>query len=155
MISRKMIITIYDYSYYLVTQQIEGISHQDSLTQPLLGGNCLNWILGHIITSRCNILAMLDVAPVWDFSRCRPYIPGSDPIKSGDEVEDLNNMVVDLEKTQELLLEAIQLLTEDKLLDISEDQTIAEQLAGYGVHEAYHAGELTLLRQTILAENDG
>ena len=48
MIGRKMLITRYDYSYFLVTQQIEGITHQNSMEQPLQGGNSLNRILEHI-----------------------------------------------------------------------------------------------------------
>jgi hypothetical protein len=56
MTSPKMLITIYDYSHFLVSQGIEDISHQDSLAALPGGGNPANWILGHIITSRCNIL---------------------------------------------------------------------------------------------------
>ena len=41
-------------------------------------------------------------------------------------------------------LKAIRDIAEEKLLEINEDQTIGEQLAGYGVHEAYHAGQIEI-----------
>jgi len=154
MISQKMLITMYEYSYFLITGQIEGISHQDSLLQPPGSCNPANWILGHIITSRCNVLAMLGLPPVWDFSRCKPFIPGSDPYQSNNAVEDFELMKGDLEKTQELLLAEIQQITKEKLLKISEDQTIGEQLASYGIHEAFHAGELAIIRQTFQEKED-
>ena len=152
MISRKMLITMYDYSYYLITQQTEGISHPESLVSPAGGGNSLNWILGHIITSRCNVLAMLKLSPVWDFSRCRPYIPGSDPIPGPEEIINFESMLIDLDQTQELLMNAIARITGHQLLELIEDQSMGEQLAGYGIHEAYHAGQIEILKQNLQLE---
>ena len=80
MLSQKMLITIYEYSYFLANQGIESLTHQDSLIVPPGGDNPANWILGHIITSRSNVLAMLKIDPPWDFQRCKPYLPDSIPL---------------------------------------------------------------------------
>ena len=149
MTSRKMLITMYEYSYFLVGQNIKEINHQDSLISTPGSSNAANWILGHIITSRCNVLAMLKIDPPWDFQRCKPYIPDSEPIKDGDEVEDFVIMKEDLEKTQDLLLEAIRTLTDQALEEKRGDNSLGEELAGYAVHEAYHAGGLGMIKQQL------
>jgi hypothetical protein len=149
MISRKMLITMFDYSYFLVNQSIQGITHQESLLQAPGGGNPVNWILGHIITSRCNVLAMLKVDPPWDFSRCKPYVPDSKPIAPGDLVENFEIMKTDLEKTQEVLLEVIQKLNKENLEEKAGEGNLGEELAGYEVHEAYHAGQIEILKQIL------
>ena len=58
-------------------------------------------------------------------------------------------MKTDREKTQELLIAENQQITEKKLLEISEEHTIGEQLASYGIHEAYHAGQLEIIKQQL------
>ena len=59
MVGRKMLLTSYQYSYYLITEAIQDLDHQQSLVKPPGGDNPTNWILGHILTSRGNIQAML------------------------------------------------------------------------------------------------
>ena len=149
MISQKMILTMYDYSFYLVGEGLEGINHQDSLLTPPGGGNPANWILGHIITSRCNVLAALKIDPPWDFNSCKPYIPDSEPPAPGDDVEDFETMKTDLEKTQELLLKAFQNLSNEELEEKTGENSLGEDLAGYAIHEAYHAGELSEIKRLL------
>jgi hypothetical protein len=149
MISQKMLLTMYEYSYFLVNQGIGDITREESLFVPEGISNPANWILGHIITSRCNVLAMLKVDPPWDFQKCKPYIPDSKPLTSEDDVENFESMKKDLEKSHNLLIEAINNITENKLGEQNGDNTIAEDLAGYAIHEANHAGELALLEKIL------
>lgn len=136
---------MYEYSYDLTSQQVGDIDHQKSLLIPPDGGNPANWILGHIITSRCNVLAMLKIDPPWDFERCEPYLPESKPLSPGDKVEDFLEMKIVYEKTQFKLVDAFQELTKEHLEEPLGDKTLGEELAGYAIHEAYHAGELAIL----------
>ena len=82
---------------------LEGITPEQAQLTVSGKGNPVNWILGHIITSRCNLLAMLDIDPPWDFERCKPYLPDSEPLSIGDEVEDFNVMKDFLDETQRLI----------------------------------------------------
>lgn len=149
MITQKMLKILYTDTYSLVTQQLEGIKHQESMYQPPHGGNCMNWILGHIIVARCNFLMMLDFPSIWDMARCRRFIPGSDPITAGNDTILFETMVEDLDKTQEQLLAALDQVSSYKLQEFSDEKTIGEHLAFYNTHEAYHAGQLEILRQVI------
>ena len=101
MISRKMLITMYEYSFFLVGQSIKEINHQDSLITTPGSPNPANWILGHIMVSRCNVLAMLKIEPPWDFDRQakdNPFFaqvwyadhdPGEDNFYSEESIHDI------------------------------------------------------------------
>ena len=139
---------MYEYSYFLVSQSIEGIDHQGSLISPPGGDNPANWILGHVITSRCNILAMLKINSPWDYQRCKPYLPESKPLSLVDEVEDFEEMKAVLDETQSMLISAIREITNELLSEIAGENSLGEELAGYAIHEAYHAGEMAILNNT-------
>ena len=44
----------------LLNRQAAGLSQADSLLQPPVRGNCLNWVLGHLVDNRNTILALVD-----------------------------------------------------------------------------------------------
>ena len=133
----------------LIKQRIEGIEHPESIYQPPFGGNCANWILGHIIVARCNFLMMLSIPSIWDMAQCRRYIPGSDPITGANGAVSFETLCVDLDNTQEQLLAALDQVSREKLQEFSGEKTIEEHLAFYSSHEAYHAGQLEILRQML------
>ena len=149
MISQKMSLAMYEYSYFLVSEGIKELNHKKSMLFPPGGSNPANWILGHIMASRCNVLAMLKTDPPWDFSRCSPYIPDSKPLSPGDEVEDFETMKKAFENTQEHLLGAIRKLTAAELEEKNGENSLGESLAGYGIHEAFHAGELAVISNLL------
>ena len=141
---------LYEDSYALVKNQIEGISEGESLFQPPWGGNCVNWILGHLIVARCNILKMLDAPSVWEMEVCRHYVPGSDPVTGADDSVPIGKMQTDLDRTQETLLAALAQASEESLQVVSGERTIGEHLLLYNVHEAYHGGQLEILRHMLV-----
>lgn len=145
MIGSKMLLTAYQYSYFLMTEAIQELDHQESLLKPPGGDNPANWILGHILTSRSNIQAMLGLEPIWNKDRCTPYLPDSEPLTPQSQVEDFKVMIADLTSTQEGLLMSIEELTEEQLAELNGENSLGENLAGYAIHEAYHAGELATI----------
>ena len=118
MISPQMLKNLYEDSYALVKPQIEGIKHQESIYQPPFGGNCVNWILGHIIAARCNFMMMLDIPSIWDMAQCSLFIPGSDPITRANDMILFETLFVDLDNTQEQLLIALDQVSREKFQEI-------------------------------------
>lgn len=149
MISNQMLLSMYAYSFDLVLQAARGLTHLKSLAQPYPGGNPANWVLGHILTSRCNLLAMLELDPPWDFARCRPYLPDAELPTEDGGLEDLGTILADLEMSQGLFLNALRELQPEELHEIRGENSLAEELASYAVHEAYHAGELALIQELL------
>lgn len=62
---------LYGQTYDVIRRQTAGLTHEDSLLQPSHGGNCLNWVVGHITIARANILALLGEQPAWDWRASR------------------------------------------------------------------------------------
>ena len=52
--NKEMIHDLYKTNHWVVTNQTDDLTHDDSLLQLPFRGNCLNWILGHILVSRHN-----------------------------------------------------------------------------------------------------
>ena len=136
-------------SYTSVKQQVQGISHSASVQQPPFEGNSINWILGHLVVSRCNFLMLLDMPSIWSMAQCRRFMPGSPPITGEADSVPLTSLLADYERTQEQLLECLARLTAADLEEIKGDQTLAETMVFYQAHESYHAGQLELLRQVL------
>lgn len=71
----------YDLSARAIRVNLEGISEEEALIQPPSGGNCVNWILGHVISSREQVLHYLGEAELWEEDLARRYSRGSEPIR--------------------------------------------------------------------------
>lgn len=150
MIGKKILLTAYDYSYDLVERATEGLTHQSSIIKPPGSDNPANWILGHILASRCNVQALLGLTPTWDLQRCKPYLPDSAPLDPQGQVENLSAITAGLESTQEDLLRILEDLKEEDLMERKGENSLGENLAGYAIHEAFHAGELAMIRTWLI-----
>jgi hypothetical protein len=67
----------------MLLQQVEGLNHADSLMQPQPGGNCLNWVMGHLVGNLQIILDVLDAPHPADVPDYKRYGYGSAPV-TGD-----------------------------------------------------------------------
>ncbi len=50
--------------HWVVKQNVDGLTQEESLIQPQPGGNCLNWNVGHLLCVYDQILPMLGQTPV-------------------------------------------------------------------------------------------
>jgi uncharacterized damage-inducible protein DinB len=105
-------------------------------------------VLGHIIVSRSRALAMLGAEPVWSKEQSAAYAQESEPI-TDEEAYPLNQLVADLDTSQERLAEALAKSTMEDLDEKKEgqDRCLGERLSFIYWHEAYHTGQTELLRQ--------
>ena len=129
--------------------QVDGLSHGDSLIQPPDGGNCLNWLLGHIIVSRSTSLKLLGLELLAGDADYDRYNRNSDPLTQAEQALPLTRMLVDFGETQTRMLARLAELGEDDLAAIppGQERTVAEQLSFLSWHETYHVGQLEQLRR--------
>jgi hypothetical protein len=135
----------------ILLKQTNGLTHQESLLQPQPGGNCLNWVLGHLVINLLDILKILGGVAPSGIPDLAHYGYGSTPI-CGDEPG-----VIELP----VLIDAYALLTKtitDRMAQMTEadfDQQIefwqGHSRRGYVAffyffHNTYHIGQLELLR---------
>jgi len=79
-------------SYAVIKANVGEITHEESLKQPAPAGNCVNWVLGHVVAVRSGFLRALGGEPVWDDTACQRYRRHGPPIRSADEARPLEEI---------------------------------------------------------------
>ena len=152
----------YQRTGWIISKQAEGLSHADSLLQLPFRGNCMNWVLGHILNSRERVLQSLDDAGLLDESYQTRYRRGSEPVnEESQDILPLESLLESLlEKLTESQTRIISALTKmepaalERLVPVAQQsELLGERLASLHWHETYHTGQLEILRQ-LAGTND-
>jgi hypothetical protein len=140
---------------WLIGRHTEGISHEESMLQPPFPANCMNWILGHIISRRNSALEVLGQPPLWDAETARIYHSGSPALTDPEGARDFLQLLEDLQAAQARIAGALKIISEASLARVVETdrgaKPVWEHLADFHWHETYHLGQLDILRTMILA----
>lgn len=141
----------------VIARQAAGLTHADSLLQPPVRGNCLNWVLGHIAIHRDYILEALGEEKILGAAPIARYDRGSAPIL-GEEagVLPLDTLLAAIDEAQKHIAAALARATADSLAreaPKSEPATVARQVFFLYWHETYHTGQTEFLRQ-LAGTND-
>lgn len=148
----ELLITQVKFNAYTLKVNADGITHDESLQAPAGGGNCFNWVAGHVVSARNTILKLLGHEPVWSTERAEPYRRGSEPLATADALP-LEDIFADCGAAQKTIVAALEALGDDALAApspapvFSDDETLGASLAGLVFHESYHMGQLGLLRR--------
>jgi len=140
---------LFDFNYAAMTRNLAGFTHADSLIVPPGGANPANWVLGHILGNRSFILTLVREQPLWSDADDEPYNRGSkglDPAMA----RPLESLIADLATTQERIQRGLEKVDPDELdVKHAEDakRPRGAQLHFMHFHEAYHAGQLGILRR--------
>ena len=150
MLIKKLTLQPYETNNRVIKMQSEGLTHEDSLIQLPFRGNCLNWVVGHMVASRDSVLKRVGQEPVWSAEVGGRYQYDSEPIVSAEDAGIINydDILVALETGLERLKEAVEELSEAQLNEANEKgQTLAEYIGFMGWHGGYHTGQTEYLRQ--------
>lgn len=136
-----------------IDRNLEGITEEESLCHPDTGGNCLNWVLGHIVATRHGALRLLGVEGVWSAAEIDRYRRGSQPVNAVVEAKPWEELKVGERRTRQMLAEALKCATPETLGTEVEEKTfgatIGANLLALQWHEGYHAGQLGVLRRVV------
>lgn len=146
---RRTLATLYDYNLKVIEMNLEGISSERSLVQPQPGGNCINWVLGHIVATRNQIMELIGEDPVWSDELAVIYRRGSSPLTDTRAAVPLEKMLNDLRASQEKTLKKLPEVPVEEPEKSAGEQTKYNRLAFLQFHETYHAGQLGLLRRLM------
>jgi hypothetical protein len=152
MINSEQLVNAFAVNLNIIKGQTEGLTHQDSLLQPPVRGNCLNWVLGHIAVNRNRTLQVLAQDPVLTEAEATRYITDSEPVTENDKgVLTLEKLLETLERAQAGITSGLAHATPaDLATEIKVGQrmmTVGQRLFGLYFHETYHTGQTELLRQ--------
>jgi uncharacterized damage-inducible protein DinB len=141
---------------FALHRNIDGISQEQSMGSPDAGGNCLNWVLGHILTARNAWLGLVGEEPVWKDPASSLYQRGSAPLTDAAAAVPFTELVAAFDAAQQPLLAGLARLTPERLAEPAPfsprkdpNETIASLVASLAFHEAYHIGQTGILRRVI------
>ncbi len=140
---------LYEAGHRVARQNLRDISHEESLKPPPGGGNCINWVLGHLVATRQVVLRLAGGEAWWDEERSRTYSAGDDGRWSPDRALPLEVLIADYDRSQDLLARTLPALSAEALAAPGLLGTVGDTLAFLQFHEGYHAGQLGILRRVL------
>lgn len=135
---------------------LAGLDHHASLCQPPVEGNCINWILGHIVCYRNYAMTICGLTPVLPAAAAQRYARDSAPVTAAAaDVVDFAHLLAAYERAHEQLLAYLAQVDEATLGEVVTAAGFTlprgELLTSFMRHESYHAGQFELLRALALA----
>ena len=137
-----------DFSNRSLGMNLEGVTHEESLVHPASGGNCINWVVGHVLVHRDMMLGLLGRPALLDAATTARYTRGSEPIlPDSDGVQTLDVLKAGLEESYHQLRAAVSSADEAAFAAPSGKGTMGDSLIFLLGHEWYHGGQVGLLRR--------
>lgn len=136
------LVTFLNYNHYSVNKNLEGITHEESLISPQAGGNCINMVLGHIVITRDTLLETFGFEGICNEKMGKMYAQGAPPLEAEDAV-DINELLRRYNDSQEKITNVL------PQQDLGGEEEKIKNLLGLAFHEAYHAGQIGILRRVI------
>jgi uncharacterized damage-inducible protein DinB len=145
----------FQFNQMTLTRLLSDVSADESLRQVGPDGKCLNWIVGHIIYARGELLGVLGAEPDWFKSLMAVYGEkgvGTFTIETASPLSDLQSL---RDQSLELLSQTLTKIGAalsapcDELPHVSQGGTVADRVGSYVCHEAYHAGQIGLMRRLL------
>ena len=150
MTRQEMLARQFGIVYDIIERNVEGMTHEQSLARPAVGGNCANWILGHLVNVHNGLMQVLGEDPVWESDQLARA--GFDPIESPESAIDWDPLRDRFLGSRERCLAAVRALTDDALAEelpapFGGTTSRAGLLTTLAFHQTYHAGQLALARR--------
>ncbi len=137
---------IYNINYFAFQKNIAGITHQESMIQPHESTSSINWIMGHLVLVRDEVLKLLQEEILCDEGCREIYGAGTAGLVDVRAAIDLPELVNAFQHSQEIINEKLQLFEKETPRNVDE---LMVQLAGFGFHDAYHIGQLGYIRRLL------
>jgi uncharacterized damage-inducible protein DinB len=141
-------------THQVVRLNVQGVTHKESLTRPTPGGNCLNWVLGHLLGVYNDVLPRVGQKPVMDKDVLKRYARGTPPIEDPTEALDVQELLTGWDEATKRMDAGLAGLTAEDLARPvpnspggNPNETVRSLLATVLFHQAYHAGQTGILRR--------
>jgi len=132
---------------------VDGVSHEESVLQLPFEHNCMNWILGHIVTNRSHVLETVDVAHDWQGTVRALYQTGKPPVTPESESIQFDTLLGYLDESVKLLKGALENVSESYLEESHSnyrgEKSRYTHLTSFHWHETFHIGQLEILQAFI------
>ncbi len=135
----------------LVTKGLEGLSDDEAWHQMEGKANPIAWVVGHVTETRGQLLGLLG-AP-WDPGWGNRFKRGSERVDRA-AYPSVSAIGAKFAETHEAMRAAFGSLTPERLasptpVSFAGAQTVADLLAFFAFHEAYHIGQVGFIRKNL------
>lgn len=142
------------FAQMILLKNLEDITPEQSLVEPAGGGNCLNWVVGHICHARNGMVQLLRGAGHLPDEALGIYRNG-DSFSRGKAIG-LGMLVTHHAAMQQQVVDGLTRIEEDRFhapapfspVD-DPNESVGSLLAKLVAHEIYHAGQAGLLRRQL------
>lgn len=148
------------YCQFVTDLNLKDLEPSDTFLAPGEHGNCINWVLGHILASRDHLLGFMDQEPVFGAEGQERYKNGSAPVHGPEDGVDHARLVEVFEKSQVAVEAALDGFDTARFSEEvpwvpggERKEPLGNMLAGMIFHEAYHAGQIGIIRRLIGKES--
>jgi len=156
MIAPESLLWNFERNASYVRSHLAGLTHADSLVQPPVTGNCINWILGHLVCYRNYAMEICGLPLVVSDAAAQRYARDSAPVLgAAADVAEFDTLRQAYERSHEQLVAYLGAMTQAQAGEVVTAAGFtmprAELLTSFMRHESYHAGQFELLRELALA----
>ena len=137
---------------FVLTRNLDGVTHDESLRPPSPAGNPLNWMVGHVARARNQALGLLGQPTLFADTDFDAYGPRFDAARALP----LDELARRFEKLGTALAEALAAASPSQMATPAPfsptgnpDETIGSLVASIAFHEAYHLGQTGLSRRLL------
>jgi len=145
----------YEFTAMLVHRLVDGLSQEETLIQLPFEVNCLNWVLGHIVTNRSHALEVVSAEHAWQDDIRKLYNTGTENIKPDGESMQVGDLLKYLDESVELLKAALENVSGEYLSEnftnYRGEKTREGHLSGFHWHETYHIGQLEIFKALAMS----
>ena len=133
---------------------VDGLTQAETLVQPAPAGNCMNWVVGHLLAVYHHVLPVLGQQPVMPEAQLARYDRGSAPLRDSDGALDIGELMTAWDECCKRIDAGLASLTAERMdapapMSPTKDpnETIGSLLATISWHQSYHVGQTGILRR--------
>ena len=149
----QKLIDDYEFHNRIMHHFIDGITHKESVLQLPFEHNCMNWILGHIVTNRSHVLETVGAAHEWQEEVRRLYHQDTQPVTPESKSVQFETLIGYLDESVDLLKAALEDVSEEWLEENHSnyrgEKTRYAHITSFHWHESFHLGQLEILKAFI------
>jgi hypothetical protein len=116
----------------------------------------MNWILGHIVTNRSHVLETVDAAHSWQEEVRALYHQDTPPVTFDSPSVRFENLIAYLDESIQLLKIALENVSEEFFEEMRNnyrgEKTRHAHVSSFHWHEAFHVGQLEILRAFVMSK---
>ncbi len=147
MITKEDFKVLFETWQWIVEVQTEGLSQADLLLQPQPGGNCMMWVLGHMVESMKDLIVTVGGAEPEGFEAYNRFERTSDPLLADElGLPDLAKIRQDFTALTAMAAKTLENQADSFFNEPGWNGTKGATILFFAFHMSYHSGQLEYLR---------